>query len=128
KTCFPINGVLFFDSCTGEWIFVTGQDCVDFYIHTDASGGQHVTYRETIEGSGVGMTSGTQYEISEVSNGTENLNDNNLQHEFIAVFHLNLISKGSMPNERIKATTHFTVDANGNVTVDRVDLSDDCRG
>jgi hypothetical protein len=33
-----------------------------------------------------------------------------------------------MPNERSIVTEHITVDAKGNVTVDRFNVSDNCNG
>jgi hypothetical protein len=128
KTCMPFSQVTF-DMCTGEFIAISGEVCMDLFVHFDASGGAHATAHETITGTGVGLTSGTQYVFHTEINVEENVNaGNNGQDEATVIADATLISKGSMPNERATITTHTTIDANGNVTSMDLDVTDNCNG
>lgn len=41
---------------------------------------------------------------------------------------MNLISRGSEPNFQLKFDQHFTINAKGEIVVDRIDLSQECSG
>jgi hypothetical protein len=127
KQYFTFSGTLF-DSCTGEHIAYTVTERLDIYIHSDATGGFHGTIHQVFKGTGVGLTSGTNYVISEVIVEEENASATNLGFEFNSSDNFSLNSQGSMPNERAIVTQHITVNANGNVTVDRFNITDDCKG
>jgi hypothetical protein len=128
RTCAPFNTVTF-DMCTGEFVAITGEACTDIFFHVDASGGAHVTIHETIRGTAVGVTSGNEYVFHTEILTEENVNSgNNAQDELTLVADANLISKGSLPNDRATITTHITIDANGDVTSMDVDLAEKCDG
>jgi hypothetical protein len=128
KVCTPFSQAIF-NMCTGETILVTGEACMDVFPHFDASGGTHFRAHETITGTGVGLTSGNQYVFHTVINVEENLNSgNNAQDEATIITDAMLISKGSMPNERVTITSHATINANGTATSMHVDVTDNCNG
>jgi hypothetical protein len=128
RTCMPFFQIIP-DMCTGEDIAITGEACMDVFVHFDASGGAHATAHETITGTGMGLTSGNQYVFHTEVNAEENANlGNNAQFEATMVSYATLISKGSMPNERATFTTHTTINANGTVTSIDTDVTDNCSG
>ena len=127
-TCMPFSETIT-SLCTGETIVITGEACMDVFVTFDASGGAHARAHETITGTGVGLTSGTQYVFHTEISVEENVNaGNNLQDEATIIADAILISKGSMPNEKATITTHTTIDANGNVTAMDLDVTDNCNG
>ena len=128
RVCTPINETIL-DMCTGEPILITGEACMDVFLHFDSSGGTHATLHETITGTGVGLISGTQYVFHEEITEEENLDPgNNAQDEATIIAAANLISRGSMPNERAMVTSHVTINANGVVTAFDLDITDNCSG
>jgi hypothetical protein len=128
ETCVPFNDILF-SGCTGEFISISGEMCLEASLRSDASGGTHATGRGTITGTGVGLTSGTQYILQTVTLIEENINlGNNLQDEATITADAVLISRGSMPNEKVTTTAHATVNADGTMTVNFVTVTDNCHG
>jgi hypothetical protein len=118
-----------FNMCTGEIVAISGEARSDVFVHFDASGGAHATIHETITGTAVGMTSGNQYVFHTEISTEENVNfGNNQQDEATIIADADLISQGSLPNERATITTHETIDANGNITSLDLDVTDNCNG
>jgi len=80
-------------------------------------------------GTAVGVTSGDEYVFRTEILTEENVNSgNDAQDELTLVADANLISRGSLPNDRATITTHITIDANGNVTSMDVDIAENCDG
>jgi opacity protein-like surface antigen len=73
----------------------------------------HVAMHVNMAGTGAGETSGANYTI----NGTEQMDFQIAVGMGISyVQHANVIGRGNVPNFKVHATIHVTVDANGNVT------------
>jgi hypothetical protein len=128
KTCADFNDVIF-AMCTGEFVAITGEICVDVYEHLDAAGGAHISSHATIHGTAVGLTSGNVYQFQTDAHIDANgAVGNNLQQEATIIADANLISQGSLPNERATITGHATMNANGNITALDADVTDVCKG
>jgi hypothetical protein len=125
--CFTISGPVA-DMCTGEMVFINAEECLDAHANVDASGGIHLSGLGTITGTGVGLTSGNQYVIHSVAVVNTNMNGNNSQGEATITSYANLISQGSLPNERATITGHATINANGTITVLDAEVTDICHG
>ena len=130
KGWFPLNpppgGV--FNACTGENVLFTGTFNLTVRSVTSSSG--RTQFRVHVNGNvtGVGATTGTEYQSNEVTNLTETAGPKGA-----AVFHLNFtirtVSKGSLDNSVGQIRIQVTVNANGEVTVDRELFEFDiCRG
>ena len=85
-----------------------------------------VTAHSNSHGVGTGQTTGDTYQGGGETTDTFNLNPNNLQQEatFVSSFRLN--GQGSAPNLTLRVVEHFTVNANGDVTVLVDNFSIDC--
>ena len=124
----PISGLAYND-CTAEDIFIEGVLTIDQFFHYDSSGGFHFSAHPSVVGTGVGVTSGNTYLYMDRLNESDNINlGNNDQVAFTFVENAPLISQGSLPNLMMRLNEHVTINANGDITVIRVDFTADCRG
>jgi hypothetical protein len=114
------------NSCTGEAILVQAETCTSLVITQDQAGGFHLQIHQETHGTGVGITSGNEYVINDVAN--QELNTKSLQLEENVVEDSLLISQGPAPNEIVRLSTHFTVNANGDITVFRTSFEIECKG
>jgi len=117
-----------FYQCAEEAIAITGEFRITTMTVVDASGGIHATFTLVpVKVRGVGLTSGITYKavggerdtFTSAANGAFTFN-------YTSMF--NLVSQGSTDNLQAFVTNHFTVDANGDVTVERFDVRAECRG
>ena len=122
----PLSGN--FDFCNGEVIDYEG--VANLVTHFTVSNTGQVTIKEiiSINLNGVSQTTGAKYS----GNAAQQLS----QHGDIAdlapyimtkTIHINLIGPGSAPNTRGRLVTHITVNANGEVTSTKFDLTSECR-
>src|SRR5262249_43600867 len=109
----------------GELVHVTG----DLHLVTRVTiNGNHVgvTEHDNFQGVGTGLTTGDTYQGGSAATDTSNDNLNNGQFEltFADSFHLN--GQGSASNLTIHVVEHFTMNANGDVTVQFINSTLDC--
>jgi hypothetical protein len=52
------------DTCTSEFVDLTGTITVDTEITTDANGGVHIAENARVRATGVGRDTGTQYQLN----------------------------------------------------------------
>jgi len=131
KGRFPIGPRTVFNVCTNEFVDIAGEfnlvvrqvttptGKVHFFIH---SVGGHVL--------GVGQTTGTEYVSNEHFNLVEHSGGNGATN-LIIEFTITWVSKGRAPNNEVgKLQIFVTINANGEVTVDRevVRGFDECQG
>jgi len=76
--------------------------------------------------TGTGLTTGSVYRGAGVTHTSQNDNGPTDQLEFTTELHENLIGKGQSGNLRSRVTIHFTVNSNGTVTADVLDVSVEC--
>ena len=98
----------------GEEVEVSGKGLLRIQSVIDAAGGIHFTFHFNDAGvSGVGLTSGDKYQAT----GAANTHFNNLSPGvFTCNSALNFGIVGRQANGLLLAKTHFTVNANGEVT------------
>jgi hypothetical protein len=124
------------DECTGEDVLIA----LTVHIHqrevTDRDGGVHTTYdTNTQRATGVGVTSGTQYAVTQIFHDQMNNRGDSNDSDPVAgraqiISTLNdvvITAPGGNNNLVIRQRTHFTVNANGGVTVTRETLTAECR-
>ena len=121
---FPVDDVIVAD-CNGENVHVTGELIESFSV-TTKNGLTHVSMHFRQHLDGVGLSSGETYTMNALFNEEENFKGS--VFTFNITEHIGLISHGGSLNRNITFTTHITVNANGDVVVDRFDFSDDCVG
>ena len=123
----PFNFTAFYE-CAEEAIAITGELRITTMMVVDASGAIHGRFTLVpVNVRGVGLTSGITYKavggerdtFTSAANGAFTFN-------YTSMF--NLVSQGSTDNLQAFVTNHFTVDANGDVTVERFDVRAECRG
>jgi hypothetical protein len=110
------------NECTGEDVEITGM--IHLVSKTKSDGGivGHFNYQGV---RGIGLTSGTEYRVSAVDHV-------HLSAPFPSSIHsvrsFRMIAPGRAGNLHVKALTHITVTANGDVSASIEELSTDCTG
>ncbi len=108
---FPINFVI--EGCE-EPIKLSGQLHSVFHVTLDNQGGFHLVITTNPQGvTGVGLISGTTYQGTGV--GRFNVNGK-VGFETTRVDSFKIIGRGTADNNLVQATSHITVNANGEVT------------
>ncbi len=125
-----------YDECAGEDVLIA----LTVHIHsrevTDRDGGVHFTFdTNTQRATGVGVTSGTQYAVSQIfhdqMNNRGDFNDSDpvagRAQTVFTLYDTIITAPGRDNNLVIRQRTGFVVNANGDVTVMREVLSAECR-
>jgi hypothetical protein len=122
------------NECTGEPIFLEGTLRSDIHITQDPGGTFHVIIRQTFAAQGVGITSGDQYVLHNVNNvftKVEVMEPDEVEPVVFTTRNtLRFIRQGSAtPEDDLLADVfvHFTVNANGETTVDIGTFEFKCR-
>lgn len=122
------------NECNGESVLVTGFLHQTFFRRVDSGGGNSL-YRSSgvhesahTNGQGltaVGMTSGTTYRVSVVSNASTHddfyspgSGVQDFANTFSSVLHLSFVAPGAGNNYRTSMHVHYTVNANGETTAE----------
>jgi hypothetical protein len=121
---YPISGTLV-DTCSGDTITYTGTEH-DVFDTTVNGNTVHSVEHSNIHVTATGSPSGASYVGDQSSNDTENFNLTSPQEEFDVTFIFSAIGQGRTPNQQFMETQHLTVNADGTITVNRVDLSSTC--
>lgn len=109
----------------GETVLLSGNLHILTHTTIDATGGFHTKYHFQPQGvSGVGMTTGTMYRGTGVSQGTVN-GKVGLQETIVNNFRV--IGQGRGNNLLIHSVFHITVNANGEVTATVDKFSEVCK-
>jgi hypothetical protein len=118
------------NACTGEDILATLSGSLS--IHVVFGDNVAVEQLQTnLHGTGTGLSSGTTYILNAHEAAAENfrgLIDPNGAVVFTDVQKLEFVSQSSTPNLVGTAKVHFTVNANGTVTVGSTELTTACNG
>jgi len=113
--------------CVGEPIMVTGRTEMVLQEVLVPGGKFHGTFHMTEQGSsGVGMITGLQYRFVQTQNEEVRI-EGDLPYEDTAIFDRRVISQGSTPNFYLHNVYHFTINANGELVVERNEVSRVCR-
>jgi hypothetical protein len=113
------------DPCTNENVQVTGTTTISITFSVK-NGIEHVQVHIQQKDTGIGLTSGGSYKIQGVDNEMVDINlvgNTGVAH---GVANINVIGKGSTPNEHLKEGLMVNVNADGTLTVQRTSISDAC--
>jgi hypothetical protein len=119
--------LIFFDQCSGEDVHFTGSTIFSF-----SSSANKNTFRFTLNIverlDGVGLSTGASYKANVEDNFEETGSFSGFPFEHNEVVNMHLIGQGAVANETIKQNFHFTVNADGTITVDRASAEFTCHG
>jgi hypothetical protein len=113
------------DACSGDIITYTGTEH-DVFDTTVNGNTVHMVEHSNEHIAGTGSPSGASYVGNATGNYEENFNLTSPQGEFDITDVLTAIGQGGAPNQKLMMTQHLTVNANGDVTVNRIDFSSTC--
>jgi len=120
-----ITGTIF-QECIGEEVDLEGTIHTIIRTTVDANGGMHVGVRARIKAQGTGATTGGKYVVSLQNVMKENVTGAGAMTQVLEV-DSHIIGQGKSPNFVAVVRVHMTVNANGVVTVDSVEVSSRCR-
>lgn len=113
--------------CVGEPIMVTGRTLMVLQEVVIPGDRFHGTFHMTEQGSsGVGMVTGLQYRFVQTQNEGVRV-EGGLPYTGTAIFDRRVISQGDTPNFYLHNVYHFTINAKGELVVERNEVSRVCR-
>lgn len=122
----PPAGV--FNACTGERVHFTGDFNLIVRLVTSNSGRSQFRVHSQANVKGIGAVTGTEYVSTDLLNLTETGGASGAA-VFNLVYTILTVSKGAMDNSAGYIRQQLTVNADGEVTVDRTEVAFDvCRG
>jgi hypothetical protein len=118
--------VFFTPPCNGEVIDGSGI----FHLKTSStvtpSGRVNGTFHINAKGKGVGQSTGAKYEWNDAINESFGFDADFAPFTNTFTQRFRLIGQGGVPDRRIDVTFHITVNANGEVTSFKSEISDTC--
>jgi hypothetical protein len=125
------NGNIIYDVCTGEFVEIDGYVHIHIESTQDRNGGFHGIF--SINASdipGVGLTTGNSYVFRGSAHDSFNAQQPFPVVETFVDRAFGLTSQGSSSNMVVPTEFHYTVNADGQVTVDfvKADGTPECRG
>jgi len=131
RGAFPFDGQVFVPCANGgagEFVDVSGSLNFVFHSFFDNAGGQHLQLKSNLQGvSGVGLTTGAKYQMSDSEVFVFNVDADDAPNETTTVSNMRIIGQGTGNNSVLHETAHFTVNANGDVTAQHDNFSVDCK-
>jgi len=119
---YEVDGVDF-DNCPDvdiEDILVQGSYTIKTTTVLDGNGGAHSSFHFNWAGiTGTGLTSGDTYVVPQVISNTDYYHQGGFPTSGTGTLTFQLVSKGSGENVRVKGVWHFTINANGELTIDK---------
>ena len=112
-----------------EDIHVQGTYTIKTKTVLDGHGGVHFSsHWNWANFTGTGLTSGDTYVVTQTFSHTEHdfVRANEIE-SFTLIFNFHLVSKGSGENIHIKGVNHYTINANGEITVDKATFRVVCK-
>lgn len=127
----PVAGLPVFVPCAaggaGEVVMLSGNLHMLFTFTADAAGGFHASFQANPQGiTGIGLTTSTKYQGTGVTREDFNVYPP-LWIETTFVNNFRIIGQGAGNNLLIHATTHVTVNANGDLTASVDQTTIDCK-
>jgi hypothetical protein len=109
----------------GEDVHLAGKVNQVFHVTLDNTGGAHVKLHSSDQGiSGTGLTTGDKYQRTGATNSQFNTK---VGEEHTITLIINFISQGNENNFLAHVTEHVTVNANGIVTAEVLNISVECK-
>jgi hypothetical protein len=122
----PVSGV--FTACNGEDVPYEGTFNIVSHMTVSSSG--QVSIKVGISGNlkGVGLTTGAKY-VSSLNAETGVRADSIDLAPFNATVtvHLNFNGQGNLPMAKLKVLVHITVNAKGDITSEKFEMTDECK-
>jgi len=109
--------------CNGEFVATEAVQLENITLVTTENGTQF-SIVTNIHGTGTGLTTGAQYQLSAVAtahNADGGADNQTLWQDFVFVS-----QGGDVPNFLVQLTEHFTINANGEVVVDFRNFTPKC--
>ena len=128
-TVLPIEGFSGINPCTGEETAITGTAVIRTNGWGDEGGLLHLEETTIVSGSGVGVTTGRRYDLSESFHHSFNspsdaaVHGTLTEHDIIRVR-----AQGPAGDYVVHSLFHFTVNGNGDVAVELYKDGIECRG
>ena len=121
----PVDFTAYYD-CAGEEIHFAGEFHVVSHLTLDAGGGFVSRMHFNNQGvSGVGLTTGTRYTLSNTHNFTF-VSADPLPAVFSHTHNMHLVGQGAAADQVFRVTYHTTFDANGESTSSVFNLAAGC--
>jgi hypothetical protein len=112
----------------GEDVLISGNVRVAVNVFIDANGGFHVTDRAGPQGgTAVGQTTGDIYRTAGGEHTSIHESFTGLPFSFNRVINSSFIGPGPGNNFSIRIRLHTTINANGDVTVDFLNINEECK-
>jgi hypothetical protein len=112
---------VFIDPCTNESVFVSGDVHLVFSSTvTDNSITSHT--HSDFKATGVGLSSGLQYQLVSMGNGVSNASLQNGEFVSATGARINIVTPGGENNQWSPIALHTTLDADGNLRSFRLDI------
>lgn len=117
----------FIPPCNGEAIDGSGRFHTKISSTVTPSGRVSGTFHINAKGKGIGQTTGAKYEWNDAINESFAF-DSNDGASFTDTFtrSFRLIGQGNVPDRRFDVTFHVTINANGEMTSSKLQVSDTC--
>jgi hypothetical protein len=115
------------EDCAGEEIQFSGQIHSVFHITQDAAGGTHVAAENNLNVQGTGLVSGGQYRMLATILSTQHINSGGFPIVFTTEGSGKVIGKGQLPDFMAHSVVHFTINENGTVTAEVLQVKFECR-
>ena len=110
----------------GEDVHLSGDLHTVIHVTRDAHDTYHIEQHYQPQGiSGVGMTSGAQYQATGITRSSENVVG--MPYNYTLVNNFRIIGQGAGNNFLLHETFHITVNANGELTAVADNYSVDCK-
>jgi hypothetical protein len=118
--------VFFIDPCNGEAIDGSGIFHLKVSSTVTPSGRVNGTFHINAKGTGVGQTTGAKYEWNDVIQESFGFDVDVAPAHDTFTRRFRLIGQGGVPDRRFDLIFHITINANGEVTSFKFDVSDTC--
>ena len=114
--------------CNGELVPVTGNEDIMIRMTTAGNGSVKIGEHVSFDLSGVGATTGANYNVNEILNVEENnVTFVNGATEVTETAHLSFIAQGNVPNFKEHLIIHETITPAGDITSFKFDDSSTCQ-
>jgi hypothetical protein len=128
-TILPIEGFSGINPCTGEETAIAGEAVIRTNGWGDEGGVLHLEETTVVSGTGVGVTSGARYDLSESFHHSFNSPSGEAVHGTITDHDvIRVRAQGGAGDYVVQALFHFVVTGNGKLTIEVAKDGVACRG
>lgn len=130
KTYFSVEGIQFYNPCTGEEIQLFGENMLLYRFEYDANGSEHLVFMWKMHTAGaVGLSTGTIYKAVGLNVGEKSYITPDETGHYYFTSRFGYVSRGPMPNWFQSDLVKIVVNANGEFVIFDVQSRQiECRG